>query len=127
MIEPMVERAASPLRIGLATLTLIAGLLLAQPAFGHTLRLLPGHGSPVTAPAAPAVGQAAQTEQGVVQSISARTLVLRELDGAIVTIPIGVQTQIFVDGRPARVEDVKPGFVVVASSFGSELRFVRSS
>jgi hypothetical protein len=124
MIGQMVERVASSSRVWLAALSLAGALLLAQPALGHGLRNYPpGRGSSTSGGAS----QSGQTEQGVVQSISSRTLVLRELNGTVVTISIGAQTEIFVDGRPARADQVKPGFVVVASSSGSELRFVRSS
>jgi len=121
MIGQMVKRLASSFRVALAVLSLAGALLLAQPALGHGLR-----SSPPARGAATGAGTS-QTEQGVVQSISSRTLVLRELNGTVVTISIGAQTEIFVDGRPARAADVRPGFVVVASSSGSELRFVRSS
>lgn len=72
-----------------------------------------------------------QSAEGVVQSVGPRSVVLRELDGTIVTVPVGWETQVFVDGRPDVLTDVKPGYVVAATWVGdapaSVLVFVRSS
>lgn len=54
------------------------------------------------------------TGQGIVQSVSPRALILRELDGGTVTVPVVPHTRVFVDGKLASLRDVKPGFVAVA-------------
>lgn len=72
-----------------------------------------GHGKPQAAKNATLHGN--QTVQGVVQSVSPRSIVLRLLDGSGVTIPVDVNTHVVVDGRPAALADVKPGFVAAAT------------
>jgi hypothetical protein len=54
------------------------------------------------------------TARGVVQSVSARAVVLKELDGSSVSVPVDATTRVFVDGKPASLGAVKPGFLVVA-------------
>jgi hypothetical protein len=57
---------------------------------------------------------AARSGQGIVQSVSARAVVLKELDGSTVSVPVDAKTRVLVDGKPASLRAVKPGFVVVA-------------
>ena len=57
---------------------------------------------------------AERTDQGVVQSIVAGTVVLKELDGSAVSIPVDDGTVILLDGRQGALGDVKPGFVAIA-------------
>jgi len=57
---------------------------------------------------------AEQTDQGVVQSIAGGTVVLKELDGSAVSIPVDQGTVILVDGRQGALRAVKPGFVAIA-------------
>jgi hypothetical protein len=61
-------------------------------------------------PAAPA-----QSVQGVVQAVVAGAVVLRELDGSSVRVPVGPKTRVFVDGKRALLGDVEAGYVVIAS------------
>jgi hypothetical protein len=61
----------------------------------------------VTAPAA-------RSGQGIVQSVSARAVVLKELDGGTVRVPVDAKTRVLVNGKPASLRAVKPGFVAVA-------------
>ena len=67
--------------------------------------------------------------QGVVQSVSASAVVVRQLDGSAVSAAIDRRTKITIDGRPGKVGDVKPGFVLVttvkAGQPASTLRFLR--
>jgi hypothetical protein len=99
-------------------------------AGGHTTALLPapvqasqgqrrGGGEsqssgPQTAPIV-TTPHGAQTAEGVVQSVSATTVTLRQLDGTTVAIPVDRQTAVFVDGHPGRIGDASPGYVVVAT------------
>jgi hypothetical protein len=61
-------------------------------------------------PAAPS-----QTVQGVVQAVVAGAVVLRELDGSSVRVPVSPKTRVFVDGKRALLGDVEAGYVVIAS------------
>jgi hypothetical protein len=67
--------------------------------------------------------------QGVVQSVSGSAVVVRQLDGSAVSVGISRNTRITVDGRPGKISDVKPGFVLVTSvkvgQPASALRFLR--
>src|SRR5712691_3912540 len=62
----------------------------------------------------PTVHPGERTDQGVVQSVSASAIVVKELDGSSVSVPVNAQTSILVDGRAALLQDVKPGFVAIA-------------
>jgi hypothetical protein len=55
-----------------------------------------------------------QTTQGVVQSVSAKAVVLKTLDGSTVTIPVDARTRVLINGKPALLREIKPGFVVSA-------------
>lgn len=68
----------------------------------------------------------------VVKSVSGTTVVLNEPDGGTVTVVVDARTRVFIDGQPASLSDVEPGFVVATSpkAFKSnkpaqELRFLR--
>lgn len=58
-------------------------------------------------------------DRGVVQSVSATRIVLRELDGNTVSIPVGPGTLVLVNGLDATLEDVQPGFVAAVAHRGS--------
>lgn len=74
--------------------------------------------------ALPALGVAGRGEvimdRGVVQSISPAEITLRELDGTVVTLPVGPATRVRVNGAPARLADVRPGFVATVLHRGSD-------
>jgi hypothetical protein len=55
-----------------------------------------------------------QTRRGIVQAVSTRTVVLKQLDGTTLTVPVNARTRVLVDGRRSLLADVKPGFVAVA-------------
>ncbi len=55
------------------------------------------------------------TGQGIVQSVSARAVVLKELDGSTLRVPVDAKTRVLIDGKPASLRAVKPGFVAVAN------------
>jgi hypothetical protein len=57
----------------------------------------------------------AQRAQGVVQAVTEGAVVLKELDGSTVRVPVGPKTRVFVDGKRALLADVAGGFVVIAS------------
>jgi len=55
------------------------------------------------------------TVEGIVQSVAAKAIVLRQLDGTLVSIPMPPSAHVFVDGKRASLHDVKPGFVASAT------------
>jgi len=57
----------------------------------------------------------AGARKGIVQSVSPKSIVLRELDGSTVRIPVAPTTRVFVDGKRATLANVKRGFVVTAT------------
>jgi hypothetical protein len=57
----------------------------------------------------------AGAQEGIVQSVSAKSIVLKELDGRAVRIPVAVSTRVFVDGKRASLRDVRAGFVATAA------------
>jgi len=76
-------------------------------------------------------GNSTMSVQGVVQSVNGSVVVVRQLDGSAVNVVISRSTRITVDGRPGKISDVKPGFVLVttakAGQPASALRFLRPS
>jgi hypothetical protein len=57
-----------------------------------------------------------QGTQGVVQSVGSTTVVVKQLDGSVVTVPVDRRTtQVFVDNKHAQWADVKPGYVLSAT------------
>jgi hypothetical protein len=49
---------------------------------------------------------------GIAQAVSAHAVVVRQLDGSTVRVPVGPRTAVFVDGVRSSLDQVKPGFVV---------------
>ena len=70
-------------------------------------------GPSVAEAAAPA--KPAKAGARIVQSVSPRAIVLRELDGSTVRIPVALSTRVFVDGRLATLQNIKRGFVATAT------------
>ena len=70
-----------------------------------------------------AVGHAARprlvVDRGIVQAATANGVTLRELDGGVVTIPVNGSTRIVLNGAPAQIQDVQPGFVAATFRSGS--------
>ena len=56
----------------------------------------------------------AQNHQGVVQAVTPSGVLLKQLDGSLVTVPVDGRTRILVNGRPGLLHDVRPGFVAAA-------------
>jgi len=83
-------------------------LLVASAALGLAL--------PGVAGAAPG---GLTTDRGVVQSVSATEIVLRELDGSVVSLAVGPATRVQLNGRPALLASVQPGFVASVVHNGS--------
>jgi hypothetical protein len=110
------------LAAGVAGVVVIA-LLAAGPAVA-------GRGKSDSSP-----GQARRGETvsvlGVVQAVSTAGVSVKRLDGTSVVVPVDKNTKVTIDGKPARLTDVRPGAVLSATWKTGEpavlLRFVRSS
>ena len=94
-----------------------AAVALAGPSFAEAATFAkPAHPGQGKAPPARGAGNAkAGAGEGIVQSVSAKAIVLRELDGRTVSIPVALSTHVFVDGKRASLRDVKAGFVASAA------------
>ena len=68
--------------------------------------------------AAPALAADRVVERGVVQSTGPSSLVLRALDGVELVVPVGPRTRVRLNGLPASLADVRPGFVAVTVRAG---------
>jgi hypothetical protein len=90
----------SGLRSGVVVVAAIAALAVACPS--------------------PAAVRDLTTDRGVVQSIAPTQIVLRELDGSMVTLAVDASTRVVLNGAPARLRDVKPGFVAAVVHDGSQ-------
>ena len=109
--DPCVRGPANSLRLLALSAGLAAGLFVAAaPALAD-----PGHGKPVTTTTTLSPSGASLAVQGVVQAVSPSTVLVKQLDGSSVIVPVDRRTQVFVNGRPAAWGDVKPGFVLIAS------------
>lgn len=86
--------------------TLVVAVALAGPSFA---------GAAPAKPKPAPVSEKAGARQGIVQSVSAKAIVLRQLDGSTVSVPVASSTRFFVDGKRASLRDVKAGFVASAT------------
>ena len=99
-------------RVGLACLAVAAALVVvAAPATAGPLAP-PAKAKPEGKP--PPHGQGGSA-RGIVQSATASVVLVKELDGTSVGIPIGPSTHFFLDGKRATLGDVRPGRVAIAS------------
>jgi hypothetical protein len=104
----------------------VAALAFAAPSYADHGKSSSKNGPPTTSVS----GNATVSVQGVVQSVGS-AVVVKQLDGSTVSVGISRNTRITVDGRPGKISDVKPGFVLVttvkAGQPTSALRFFRPS
>ncbi len=63
----------------------------------------------------PVAHAAADVDRGVVQRVAEGRLVLRALDGSVVTVAVGRRTRVFLNGTRAPLRSVEPGFVAVVT------------
>jgi hypothetical protein len=74
-----------------------------------------------------AVDRGREAHRGIVRLVSAKAVVLKELDGSTVTVPVDAKTRVLVDGKPGSLDEVKPGFVAVATwQAGQAARVLRT-
>jgi hypothetical protein len=121
--------------VALAALS-AAALAAAAPALAddHGSKGSPSRSSGKAPAATTTTGQGqsgTQSVRGLVQLVSGAAVTLKQLDGSVVTVPVDRSTKVYIDGKSARLADVKPGFVLVASwktgRPAETLRFVRPS
>ncbi len=66
-------------------------------------------------------------DRGIVQSVSASQIVLRELDGSSVGLAVDGTTRVLLNGSPAQFTDIRPGFVAAVGHNGERpALFVRA-
>jgi hypothetical protein len=96
----------------------LGGPAAALAASPHSAGGDPSHGKPASKPPKPqSPGQQKQagSAHGIVQSATAGAVVVKELDGSTVSVPVGPSTHVFVDGLRATVSGIQPGFVASAT------------
>jgi hypothetical protein len=105
------------LRAVVAVTIVVAAMPLAAPSLARAATLAkPAHAGPPakTPPGHSAAEVKAGRGEGIVQSVSANAIVLRELDGSTVSVSVASGTHVFVDGKRSSLSDVKAGFVASA-------------
>jgi hypothetical protein len=119
MISDVMGKGIRNRRAAVAAVT--AAMMLAAPAAAlasgqkSDSQSHRGKNGPAATTAAPAYGSS-QSTQGVVQSVGSTAVVLRQLDGSSVAVPVDRKTtQVFVNGKHAQWSDVKPGYVLTAA------------
>jgi hypothetical protein len=84
-------------------------------------------GPSVAEAAAPAKPAKAGPRKGIVQSVSPRAIVLRELDGSTIRVQVAPSTRVFVDGKRATLHDIRRGFVAtVTGTAGKPARVLQA-
>ncbi len=73
----------------------------------------------VAATPAAAARHAPQLDSGIVQSITASQIVLRGLDGSTVSLALGPRTRFLLNGRPAVLSSIQPGFAAAVLHYGT--------
>ena len=58
------------------------------------------------------ISRAAVTGSGIVQAVRAHAVVVRQLDGSRIVVPVGPRTSVFLNGAPSSLGALRPGFVV---------------
>jgi hypothetical protein len=116
------------LRKAVSSVVVAFALVAPSAAFAsdHGSQSQHGKPGPVTTVTSPGSSQSAQ---GVVQSVSPSAVVVKQLDGKTITVPVDRKSQVFVNNKTAHWADVRPGFVLAASwkagKPATTLRFVR--
>jgi hypothetical protein len=82
-------------------------------------RLVAGVAIAWLAAASPALAADRMVDRGVVQSVTPSVLVLRGLDGVEVEVPLGPLTRFRLNGLPATLAEVRPGFVAETVRYGT--------
>ena len=82
-------------------------------------RLVAGIAIAWLAAASPAIAADHTVDRGIVQSVAPTVLVLRGLDGVDIDVPLGPRTRFRLNGLPATLADVQPGFVAEAVRSGA--------
>jgi len=89
----------------------VVGLVLVFPA---TSIAAPPPAKTTPGGKGPPHGQAGSA-RGIVQSVAGKAVVVKELDGTTVRIPVAQSTHVFFDGKRATLGEARPGLVAIAS------------
>ena len=66
-----------------------------------------------------AVSAAPQVERGIVQTVTPGQVELRALDGTVVSLAVGPATRVRLNGGPASLSQIQPGFVAEVTHRGN--------
>ena len=103
-----------------ASFVCAVGIALLAAAFASTAASAavagPAIGAEASKPSAGGQGadRRGEIRRGIVQALSAKAVTLKELDGTTLSVAVDAKTHVFVDGRPASLRDVEPGFAAIA-------------
>jgi hypothetical protein len=95
--------------VGVLAVLMAATALAATPALGATGGAGAGAASQVLAAARPGP---AQKGTGIVQAVRPHAVLVRQLDGRLVRVPVGPRTVVIVNGVRSSLAAVRPGYVV---------------
>jgi len=73
------------------------------------------HGKPAKTTPAPKGRSGEVSVLGVVQAVGPTGVVVKQLDGSSVSVPVGQGTKVTIDGKPGRLSQVRPGAVLAAT------------
>jgi hypothetical protein len=108
-------------RSRLALATLLVGAILAASAQAAVAGTHPGKrlAAALVAGKKGPGGGPRRLERGIVQFAGGGSIVLRELDGSVVTIAVVPQTLIVVNKQPSTLAEIQVGFVAEVLHFGN--------
>jgi hypothetical protein len=63
---------------------------------------------------------AKQIDKGVIVSVSATLIVLRQIDGGFVSVGVGPQTVVVLNNAPASLSELRPGYLAAVLHHGAQ-------
>jgi hypothetical protein len=63
---------------------------------------------------------AKQLDKGVIVSVSATLIVLRQIDGSLVSVSVGPQTVVILNDAPASLSELRPGYLAAVLHYGAQ-------
>ena len=61
-----------------------------------------------------------QVDKGAIVSVSSSLIVLRQADGSTVSVSVGLQTSVVLNGVPASLSDLRPGYLAAVLHYGAQ-------
>jgi hypothetical protein len=98
--------------MAVATVAALAFAFGAVPAWGASGGANPKPSQLNAARLGPVRSGPVHSGTGIVQAVRPHGVVVRQLDGRKLFVPIGARTAVSVNGSPATLADLRPGFVV---------------